>query len=150
MSIVLSCAGRAAAQTEPSIAARTWAPSIDPSAGLVLEPIQSPGPWQWSFSSWLSYAQSPVVLRDANNNVVSRPLDHALGLDLVAGLGLGDRAGVGVDVPVLVYQNGTTGLPATVVSGGRETTLLFASRKTTGDCAYDSQLLKLHCHGPGD
>jgi hypothetical protein len=119
MSIVLSCAGRAAAQTEPSIAARTWAPSIDPSAGLVLEPIQSPGPWQWSFSSWLSYAQSPVVLRDANNNVVSRPLDHALGLDLVAGLGLGDRAGVGVDVPVLVYQNGTTGLPATVVSGGR-------------------------------
>jgi hypothetical protein len=116
---VATWSGPVAAQTAPSLAVRTWAPSMDPNAGLVLEPIQSPGPWQWTFGAWLTYAQSPVVLRDAGNSAISRPLDHALGTDLVAGLGLGQRAAIGVDLPVLLYQDGTSGLPAAVVSGGR-------------------------------
>ena len=110
----------AAAQIAPSIDARTWSPSMDPGAGLVLEPTQSPGPWQWNVGAWMSYAQSPVLLRFASSNDVAyRPLDHALGVDLVAGIGLGDRAAIGVDVPVLLFQDGTSGLPGSIVSGGR-------------------------------
>ena len=110
----------AAAQTQPSIDARTWKPSMDPSAGIALEPTQSPGPWQWNVAAWMNYAQQPVILRDAASNaIVYRPLAHQLGADVVAGIGLGDRAAIGVDVPVFLFQDGTTGLPSTVVSGGR-------------------------------
>ena len=58
----------AAAQTEPSVDARTWRPSMAPEAGLVLEPTQSPGPWQWNTGAWVSYSHMPVVLRDATTN----------------------------------------------------------------------------------
>jgi hypothetical protein len=110
----------ATAQVAPSIDARTWAPSMDPGAGLVLEPTQSPGPWQWNVGAWMSYAQSPVTLRSAaSGDVAYRPLDHALGMDLVGGIGLGDRAAIGVDVPVLLYQDGTAGLSSALVNGGR-------------------------------
>ncbi|HEY3822507.1 MAG TPA: thrombospondin type 3 repeat-containing protein [Polyangiaceae bacterium] len=110
----------AAAQTEPSIDARTWRPSMAPEAGLVLEPTQAPGAWQWNTSAWLSYSHMPVVLRDASTSAVaSDPLAHVLGADLVAGVGLGDRAAIGVDVPVYLFQDGTSGLPASVVSGGK-------------------------------
>jgi OmpA-OmpF porin, OOP family len=110
----------AAAQTEPSVDVRTWAPSMAPEAGLVLEPTASPGSWEWNTSAWVSYAQDPVVLRSSPGNAVaSRPLEHQLGLDLVAGVGLGERAAIGVDVPVLLLQDGTSGLASNIVSGGR-------------------------------
>ncbi|HEY6461868.1 MAG TPA: thrombospondin type 3 repeat-containing protein, partial [Polyangiaceae bacterium] len=110
----------AAAQTLPSLDARTWKPSPDPAAGLVLEPTQEPGSWEWNVAAWVSYAQEPVTLRDASSNaIVYRPVGHQLTTDVTAGLGLGDRAEIGLDVPVLLFQDGTSGLPATVVSGGR-------------------------------
>jgi len=110
----------AAAQTEPSVDARTWRPSMAPEAGLVLEPTQSPGPWQWNAGAWVSYSHMPVVLRNAQTNAVaSDPLAHVLGADLVAGVGLGDRAAIGVDVPVYLFQDGTSGLAPSVVSGGK-------------------------------
>jgi hypothetical protein len=107
----------AAAQTLPSIDARTWRPSTDAQATLVLEPPSTPGPWQWNAGAWLAYAQSPVVLRDATTmEPVYKPVLHSLGCDLVAGLGIGDRVAVGVDVPVFLWQDGTSGLPATIAS----------------------------------
>jgi OmpA-OmpF porin, OOP family len=110
----------AAAQTRPSLDLRTWQPSIAPQAGLVLEPIQSPGPWLWNVGVWASYAQMPVVLRGAiASGGGDQPVAHALGGDLVAGIGLGDVGAIGVDVPLLLFQDGTSGLPPTVVSGGK-------------------------------
>lgn len=109
-----------AAQTQPSVDVRTWAPPMAPDAGLVLEPITTPGSWEWNATAWLSYAQDPVVLRNVQGSSVAlRPLQNQLALDLVAGVGLGDRAAVGVDVPLLLYQGGAQGLPSTIVSGGR-------------------------------
>jgi OOP family OmpA-OmpF porin len=107
----------AVAQTAPSVDARTWAPSMAPEAGLVLEPTSSPGSWQWNVAAWLSYAQGPVALRGPSSTI--EPLRNQLGVDLVAGVGLGDRAAIGVDVPVLLYQDGASGLAPGIVSGGR-------------------------------
>jgi hypothetical protein len=45
-------------------------------------------------------------------------VEHLLGADLTLGVGLGSRASVGVDVPVFAWQDGTSGLPPAVVSGG--------------------------------
>ncbi|HEY8042128.1 MAG TPA: thrombospondin type 3 repeat-containing protein [Polyangiaceae bacterium] len=113
-----SAPAAALAQTLPSIDARTWTPSVAPQAGLILEPTQSPGPWQWNTGAWVSYAQSPVALRDSSGNLVSRPLDHALGADLVASVGLGERAALGIDLPVLLFQDGTKGLSDKILTGG--------------------------------
>jgi hypothetical protein len=86
---------------------------------MVLEPTTTPGPWVWSAGAWVSWAQEPVVLRDPSSGaIVARPLGHALGLDVTAGLGLGPRLGVGVDVPLFLWQDGSTGLPASTLSSG--------------------------------
>jgi hypothetical protein len=109
----------ARAQALPSIDARTWRPSTDPQASLVLEPPGTSGPWEWNVGAWLTYAQSPVVLRDATTGQVAlRPVLHSLGTDLVAGLGLGERAAIGVDVPVILWQDGSGALGSTVASTG--------------------------------
>ncbi|MDP9000541.1 MAG: thrombospondin type 3 repeat-containing protein [Myxococcota bacterium] len=120
LAICMVCMPRVGwAQTMPSTDIRTWRPSSDPEAGLVLEPAVTPGPWQWNVGLWVSYAQSPVVLRDAaTGRVAVRPLHHLLGADLVAGIGLGERAALGIDLPVFVWQDGTSSLPPTFVSGG--------------------------------
>ena len=103
----------------PGIDATTWHPSTDPRASMVLEPVATPGPWQWNVGAWLSYAHAPVVLRDASGQVALQPLSHVVGADLVASLGLGTRLAVGVDVPVFVFQDGTSDLPSTVAATGR-------------------------------
>ena len=108
----------ASGQTAPSIDARTWRPSVDPEAGLVLEPVETPGPWQANVGAWLQYAQSPVSVRDPAGSGTLHPVRHALGVDLVAALGLGERAEVGVDVPAVLWQDGDSNLPGTVAAGG--------------------------------
>jgi hypothetical protein len=120
--IALFCAAwapRSAAQTVPSIDIRTWRPSIDPEAGLVLEPAATPGPWRWNVGLATAYAETPVALRDAaTGQVLARPVAHVLSTDLIAGIGLGERAAVGIDAPFFVWQKGTSSLPSSIVSGG--------------------------------
>jgi OmpA-OmpF porin, OOP family len=116
---VLWCCPAAQAQTLPSIDARTWRPSVDPQAGLVLEPTTTAGAWQWNASAWLSYEQAPVAVRNASTGAIAwQPLAHELGMDLVAGLGIGSRAAIGVDVPLFLWQDGTSGVPSGLVSSG--------------------------------
>ena len=110
------------AQTLPSIDMRTWRPSSDPAAGMALEPVTTPGPWRWSVGVWTQYAESPVVLRDPTGAAVLTPVEHALGADFVAEIGLGDRAAVGVDLPLVLWQDGFSPLPSTVVSRGKVST----------------------------
>jgi OOP family OmpA-OmpF porin len=110
----------APAQTAPSIDVRTWMPSPDPKASLVLEPTTTPGPWQWNVGAWAHYAQDPVVLRDAANGAI-RPVAHLVATDLVAGIGLGARASVGIDVPAFLWQDGASSLAPAVVRGGKVT-----------------------------
>ena len=106
---------RAEAQTTPAIDARTWRAPTDPNAGLVVEPAVTPGPGVFSFGGFASYAYRPVTLRRAgSDDVALRPIEHSLGLDAVANLGIGQRFAVGVAVPLFLYQNGSEPLPSTV------------------------------------
>src|SRR5512136_1896926 len=109
--VLASPAHEASADDAPSLDARTWRPSIDPEANLVLEPPTTPGPWRWSVAAWAHYAYEPVALPDASAPRPVEPVEHLVGADLVAGLGIGERLALGVDVPVFVWQNGTTSLP---------------------------------------
>jgi hypothetical protein len=111
----LAAAPPASAQTLPSIDARTWKPSTDPNASMVVEPAITPGPGAFSFGAWSHYSNQPIVLRRAGtDDVVLRPVGHVLGLDLVGDLGIGQRLAVGADVPLVLYQTGSSGLPPTV------------------------------------
>ncbi len=124
-SILVACAAAcalqartAAAQTAPSLDARTWRPTMDPQGGLVLEPAVTPGPWQANVAAWSSYAHDPVALRDGSGAVVARPVLHQVMADVTGGVGIGERFALGADVPILVWQDGARGLAAPVVGGG--------------------------------
>ncbi len=108
--------GQARAQKVPSIDMRTWQPSSDADASMILEPATTQGPWTWNVGVWAQYAQNPVVYRDRGDMSV-RPVAHFVGFDVVAGLGLGDRFSLGLDLPIAAWQNGDM-LPLPFVEGG--------------------------------
>jgi len=112
---LLARAGDAGAQPLPSLDTRTWRPSTDPNASLVVEPAVTPGPGIFSVGGWAHYTHRPLTLRRAgSDDVALRPLQNVLGLDAVANLGIGQRFAVGAAVPILLYQEGSSPLPPTV------------------------------------
>jgi hypothetical protein len=131
---VLLAARSASAQTLPSVDTRTWRPSVDPHAGIIAEPAVTPGPWNLNVGAWLSYADQPVTLRDpSSGNVALRPVAYSFGTDLTANVGLGKRAALGVDVPFILYQDGSNALPKTVSTTNQ------ASNTAIGDIAIQGK-----------
>src|SRR5262245_39209232 len=109
-------------------ASQGWAQGFDgqrydppPTAagGLILErPVVSQ---HLSFSLGLvaDYAYEPVVLRDvATGAIIERPLLHALTLDVMASIGLGNFFELGIDLPLDAVYQGDAGLGGAVASAG--------------------------------
>jgi hypothetical protein len=92
---------------------RTWRPSTDPNASLVLEPAVTPGPGIFTVGAYGHYAFHPVSLLLPDNSVL-RPVAHVIGLDAIANFGIGQRLAVGATVPIIAYQYGASPLPASV------------------------------------
>ncbi|HXX65974.1 MAG TPA: hypothetical protein VEK07_02270 [Polyangiaceae bacterium] len=103
----------AAPQIEPSVDLRSWRPSTDPEANLTLEPTESACRFCWNAGAWLAYAQDPVTIRNGSA-VAWRPVAHQLAGDLTGGIGLGARTAIGVDVPLVLWQEGS---PRPSISG---------------------------------
>jgi OOP family OmpA-OmpF porin len=116
--VLAAASGRATearAQERPALDLRTWRPSTDPNASLVIEPAVTPGPGVLTFGAYGHYAFHPITLRRAaTNDVALRPLAHALGVDAMVNLGIGQRLAVGASMPVLLYQDGSRPLPPSV------------------------------------
>ena len=95
---------------QPSIDARTWRPSMDPQRGT--------RPRADAVAGALAVERRRLAqLRAAAGRAAGRRQQRRrrtarsrtqLGADLAAGVGLGDRAAIGVDVPVFLFQDGTT------------------------------------------
>jgi hypothetical protein len=112
---VTAAAPAAHAQALPSIDARTWRAPTDPNASLVIEPAATPGPGIFSFGAYGHYAYRPLTLRRAGTDEVAlRPVEHVLGVDAVANLGIGQRFAIGASIPLILYQDGSRPLPSTV------------------------------------
>jgi hypothetical protein len=112
---LVALAETASAQSLPSVDVRTWKPSTDPNASMVVEPAVTPGPGAFALGAWAHYSSNPVTLRRAgSDDVAVRPLQNVLGLDLTGNLGIGQRFAIGAAVPVILYQNGSSGLPPTI------------------------------------
>ena len=113
----MTSASRQGAAQQPSFDARTWRPSFDPQAGLVVEPTTTQGAGAFSVGTYLNYTLYPVTLRSPGSaDVKLRPVEQHVGMDLVAGVGLGSRLAIGVAVPVALYQTGSENLPAKVAT----------------------------------
>src|SRR5581483_6089129 len=83
---------------------------------LILEPPSTPGPGRWSLGAWTRFEGAPVVLPQSDT---IRPVAYVVGFDLTAGVGIGKRVALGVDLPAFLWQTGATDLPPTVVSSGK-------------------------------
>ncbi|WP_394826436.1 thrombospondin type 3 repeat-containing protein [Pendulispora albinea] len=111
----------ARAADDISVDTRSWRPSTDPSANLVLEPVLTPGPWNWNAGAWFHYALNPVELKVPGSDDKLRPVEHAVATDVTLNIGLGKIASVGALVPVVLYQSGqsaasgASSLPKTVM-----------------------------------
>lgn len=107
----------AASAQLPSLDVRTWRPSPDPSASLVLESPNTPGPWAFNVGAFADWQLRPVSVKDsASQNVLYRPVDWGFGLNAVANVGLGSSASLGIVVPMVVFQTGSDSMPATIAS----------------------------------
>jgi hypothetical protein len=124
----------ASAQTLPSLDVRTWRPSTDPAASLVLEPAATPGSWNWNVGAWFTYANQPVVLKQGTLTAF-RPVDNQVGADLTASLGLFSRAAVGVDLPTFLFQDGSSNVPSTAVTSGHVAPTGLGDLAVTGKAA---------------
>jgi OmpA-OmpF porin, OOP family len=112
---VTAASARADAQVLPSLDTRTWRAPTDPNAGMVIEPAVTPGPGVLSFGGFASYAFRPVSLKAAGtDDVALRPVEHVVGLDAVANLGIGQRFAIGANLPLVLYQDGSNALPPSV------------------------------------
>lgn len=135
VAMALMCASAlGSADPAPSIDVRTSTPSIDPRASLALEPPSSPGPWSFAAAAFVHYENDSVVLRAPGTGAaIARPLENQLGLDVLASLGLGTRALVGVRAPVALMEQGSGGLSRGVDSSGSVPTAAL------GDLALDAK-----------
>jgi hypothetical protein len=116
----LPLAARAQTAPLPSIDARTYRASVDPSGGLVYEPVGTQGHLVWNLGASFAYTHAPVSLKRAGTGAVAfRPVEAAFTSDLVLGLGLSKRASFGLAVPIAIVQGGSSGLPATVHTAGQ-------------------------------
>ena len=113
--IVAILSQTAHAQVLPSVDTRTWRPSTDPNASLVVEPAITPGPGVFTVGAYGHYSYRPVTLRFAGSDEVAiRPVKTVIGVDAFANLGIGQRMSVGLLVPTIIYQNGSSPLPREV------------------------------------
>jgi OmpA-OmpF porin, OOP family len=90
----------------PSLDLRGYRPSTDPGAGLYNEPVSTPEHGDTNMGLVLSYAYSPVWMREVNTGEEFRVIKHQLTGDLVGNIGAFGRLSFGVDVPFIIEQTG--------------------------------------------
>ncbi len=125
----------------PSLDVRTWRPSVDPSASLVLESPNTPGPWAFNTAAYLDWQVRPVTVKDAaTGTVLYRPIDFGFGTNLLANVGLGQHASLGVVIPAVLYQTGSDGLPATVAGDAASGKAIPVSSTALGDISLSAKV----------
>ncbi len=63
---------------------------------------------EWSAMALFNYASNPLILRDANGDKVEALVKHQGTMHLMVSLGLFDWVDLGVDLPLAVWQEGTS------------------------------------------
>ena len=116
LATALICASTAVAAAD-GLDGERFTPATGVEGGFVNEHPAVPFHLGWGLGLFLNFAHDPVVVVDANNNVIAKPVQTGLTADLVASLGLFGRVELGLDLPVhLIYDGDPYG--ALNASGG--------------------------------
>lgn len=100
---------RAASAAEvPSLNLRRLELPSDPAGLLYSEPAKAPGPLNWNAAIVASYAQRAVVLEDDSGAELAVPVQNQFSVDYLFSIGLGERVALGLALPSVVYQRGTS------------------------------------------
>lgn len=104
LATALMCATAATAAAD-GLDAERFVPAVGAEGNFVNEHPAVPFHLGWSLGLLFNYADDPVVAVDADDNIVSKPLDRAFSADLVASLGLGGWLELGLHLPLhLLYE----------------------------------------------
>jgi OOP family OmpA-OmpF porin len=95
----------APAAAEPSLDLRRFQPPTHPEGLTWVEPTSTPERGEWNLGAWLGYAYRAVEV-PASNGGETVPVRHQLSADLAFGIGLGQRLGLGLTLPAVLYQTG--------------------------------------------
>jgi outer membrane protein OmpA-like peptidoglycan-associated protein len=96
-----------------------YAPAAGAAGGFAVERPFVPPHLGYGLGLFLNYADDPVVARGAGDDVLSRPLDSALGLDLLASLALFDVFELSLDLPFhAVYEGDPFAIQGSLVQAG--------------------------------
>ena len=110
-------AGRAA---EPELDLRRFQPTTHPEGLTTVEPTSTPGRGEWNLGGFLSYAYRAVEVPDGLGGETV-PVRHQLSADFVGGIGLGERLGLGLSLPVILYQDGDDAPPGSTLAAEEPT-----------------------------
>ena len=107
------CALGASAQADGLDAERAQ-PATGVEGGFILEHAGVPGHLDWGIGLFVDYANDSVVVVDANDDVVARPLADAATADLLGAIGIFGRVELGLHLPIQFVYSGDSD----VIAGG--------------------------------
>ena len=114
--LVALCASQGMAQ---GFDGQRYDPPPTAAGGLILERPVVAQHLSFSLGLVTNYSYEAVVLREvATGTIIERPLLHALTLDVMASIGLGNVFELGIDLPVDAIYQGDAGLGGAVASPG--------------------------------
>ncbi len=101
-----TCWNMAFAQTQNrAFQLQQFRPWGDPQGVLQTQSGETLGQWNYYVGLYLNYANKPLTIRNGGN--VTGVVDHQLGADVLAGVGLLSWLDIGLAFPLTLYQVGT-------------------------------------------
>ena len=79
-------------------------PALDGEGFLGIQATVTPGPGRWNVGLVTSWTTDSLVLRDPMTDDETDIIDHRIAADFQMQIGLGGRFAIGLDVPLLLYQ----------------------------------------------
>jgi OmpA-OmpF porin, OOP family len=104
-------AARAHGEPAPSLDLRGVEATTHPEGLSRLEPVWSPEAGEWNVGAQASYGYRPVIAPSTGGVPSFVAVRNQVGLDLTAGIGIGQRLSVGLVMPLVLFQNGETPPP---------------------------------------
>jgi cysteine-rich repeat protein len=111
----------ASAQDAGAFPAERLRPAMDRDAILDVEWAEIPRHLDWDAGLWLNYALNPlVVYKDSPTGLVREAslVEHRVGANLVGAIGVMEWAQIGVDLPLVLFQSESAGVPAPLQQAG--------------------------------
>ena len=90
------------ASAQRSVDIERFRPALDGDGFLGVQGTRTPGSWLWNAGLWLNYSHQTLTARTSTGD--ADVIRHRLLADVQLQVGLGSRAALAVDLPVVIHQ----------------------------------------------